>query len=185
MNIAYVGIGANEGDRVQNVQKAIDLLARSTHVTHIAPLYETSPVGVPDVQRAYINTVVRLRTAHDAFQTLETLRGIEHALGRVRRHRFGARVIDCDLLLFANTTIVSDVLTVPHPRMMQRAFVLIPLLDVMPDEERSWAPGFLSCTIPIDEVRRWIASDSECASKHSESCADTRNNNLPVNVDYR
>jgi 2-amino-4-hydroxy-6-hydroxymethyldihydropteridine diphosphokinase len=185
VNIAYVGIGANEGDRVRNVQKAIDLLAAATHVTHVAPLYETSPVGVPDVQRAYINTVVRLWTAHDAHQTLDALRAIEHALGRVRRHRFGSRVIDCDLLLFANTTIATDTLTVPHPRMMQRAFVLIPLLDVMPEEERTWQPGFLHCTIPIDEVRRWIASDWECASKHSESCADTRNNNFPMNVDYR
>lgn len=153
--VAYIGLGANEGERVRQIREAIERIRAQMEVTTVASLYETRPIGVEEPQPWYINTVLRVQTTMTAPELLQTLLNIEQTMGRVRRGRWGLRRIDCDVLLYDNRCMGDPFLTVPHPRMMERAFVLVPLMEIMPVEERGWRPGFESCTIPEHEVKRW------------------------------
>ena len=98
-----------------------------------SPVYETAPMGGPPGQGPYLNAVVELRTRLGARQLLEVCQGLEDAAGRVRAERFGPRTLDVDVLLVGDEEVDDDDLTVPHPRMWERAFVLVPLADLAPD----------------------------------------------------
>jgi 2-amino-4-hydroxy-6-hydroxymethyldihydropteridine diphosphokinase len=131
---AYIGFGANLGDRLGTCRKALAALAalpRST-LGRISSLYETEPVGLRD-QPPFINGVALLETEGDARWVLAQLLAIEADLGRMRGTRWGPRTIDLDLLLFDNEIIASAAIAVPHPRLHERRFVLQPLCEIAPD----------------------------------------------------
>ncbi|MBA4542422.1 MULTISPECIES: 2-amino-4-hydroxy-6-hydroxymethyldihydropteridine diphosphokinase [Thermoactinomyces] len=128
---AYLGLGANLGDRPGQLKKAIELLHQSEDilVTGVSSVYETAPVGFTR-QPDFYNLVVEVKTALSPFALLARVLDIEKKLHRVREIRWGPRTIDIDLLLYDEQIITADKLTIPHPRMTERAFVLIPLREV-------------------------------------------------------
>lgn len=128
---AYLSIGTNMGDRLKNLQNAVDSLRLlpQTSVSEVSPVYETDPIGFEE-QADFLNIAVELETMLTSEALLGALLGIEAALGRVRLFKNGPRIIDLDLLLFENETINNSVLTVPHPKMYEREFVLRPLCDL-------------------------------------------------------
>ncbi|KFI06046.1 2-amino-4-hydroxy-6-hydroxymethyldihydropteridine diphosphokinase [Massilia sp. BSC265] len=131
--IAYVGIGANLGDARANVLDALRRLALldGTMVIETSGLYRTAPVDSsgPD----YINAVACIDTSFDPHQLLAALQDIEQAHGRERPYRNAPRTLDLDLLLYGDQQIATDTLTVPHPRMHERGFVMAPLGEIAPD----------------------------------------------------
>jgi 2-amino-4-hydroxy-6-hydroxymethyldihydropteridine diphosphokinase len=130
---AYVGIGSNMGDSVARVRGAFEALAAlpRTQLVARSRLYRTRPFG-PVPQGDFINAVAGLLTQLDAHEVLEAIRGIEHGADRVRSERWGPRTLDLDLLVFGAEKIASADLTVPHPGIAQRGFVLAPLHDIAP-----------------------------------------------------
>lgn len=128
---AYVGVGSNMGDRLENLRAAVRDLARSpdVRVVRSSSVYETAPVGGPE-QGDFLNAVVEISTELEPHALLEALQRIESELGRVRAERFGPRTIDLDLLLYGDEEIDDPDLTVPHPRMRERAFVVVPLTEL-------------------------------------------------------
>ncbi|WP_229211532.1 MULTISPECIES: 2-amino-4-hydroxy-6-hydroxymethyldihydropteridine diphosphokinase [unclassified Duganella] len=130
--IAYIGIGANLGDARGNVADALERLQRLSGCTLMAAsgLYRTAPIDSSGDD--YINAVARIATTLDAEALLQALHGIEQAHGRERPYRNAPRTLDLDLLLYGDQQIASATLTVPHPRMTERAFVLVPLLELAP-----------------------------------------------------
>jgi 2-amino-4-hydroxy-6-hydroxymethyldihydropteridine diphosphokinase len=158
--IAYIGIGSNVGERHRTIEEALRMLRAQSHITvhAVAPLYETTPVGVAEPQPMYLNTVARIETTFLPESLLRTLLDIERTLGRVRTVRWAPREIDLDVLLYGAQHWATDTLTVPHPRMMERAFVLVPLLDIMPVPERQWIPALRTAQIAHEEVKRWRIS---------------------------
>ena len=131
---AFLGIGSNLGDRLGNLQGAVDLLgaSRGVHVRRSSRVWETHPVGGPS-QPEFLNVVVEVDTDLDPLDLLHVCNRVEAELGRVREVHWGPRTIDIDVLLIDGLTIDDPALTVPHPRMHQRAFVLLPLLDLEPN----------------------------------------------------
>ncbi len=128
---AYLGIGTNIGDRLQNLIDAVSALRLlpMTSVTDCSNVYETDPVGYEN-QQDFLNMVCEIQTALPAETLLGTALGIEAGLGRVRTIKNGPRIIDIDLLLYEGRTSNTESLILPHPRMLERDFVLKPLLDL-------------------------------------------------------
>jgi 2-amino-4-hydroxy-6-hydroxymethyldihydropteridine diphosphokinase len=129
MTRAYVGLGANLGDREATIRAAIAGLAG---VVAVSSLRETDPVGNTDQPR-FLNGVVALETDLSAPELLDVLLSVERGLGRERRQRWGPRTIDLDLLLYGDETVDEPGLTVPHPRLHERRFVLEPLAELDPE----------------------------------------------------
>jgi 2-amino-4-hydroxy-6-hydroxymethyldihydropteridine diphosphokinase len=130
---AFLGLGSNLGDRLANLQQAVDRLARTEgiRVVRASRVYETDPVGPP--QPDYLNAVVEVATVLRPRSLLEACLGVEAAMGRVRAERWGPRIVDLDVLTYGDEQIDDPGLTIPHPRMLDRAFVLVPLLELEPD----------------------------------------------------
>lgn len=129
---AAIGLGSNLGDRTGTLDSAIRSLARLGHVAAVSQYHETAPVGGPG-QGDYLNAVAILDTELTARRLLEEMLVIEQEHGRERRERWGPRTLDLDLVLFGSEEIDEPGLTVPHPRMHERLFVLVPLLEAWPD----------------------------------------------------
>lgn len=135
---AYIGLGSNLGDRLAAMHAAVAALAEHPHIDvdlqiGIASLFETRAVGGPAGQPDYLNTAVRMETSLAPRDLLEALMAIEARLGRVRHERWEQRVIDIDLLLFDELVVDDVTLSVPHPRMHERQFVLEPLAEIAGD----------------------------------------------------
>lgn len=130
--VAYVSLGSNIGEREQTLQDAIMRLHRLDEVEVIASssMYETEPVGYTE-QPAFINMALALATTLPPQQLLEAMLAVEKRLGRVRYFQNGPRTIDLDLLMYDDVRMESADLTLPHPRMFERSFVLIPLVELM------------------------------------------------------
>ena len=131
----FIGIGSNEGDRLERISKAIQALGALTGVTvvQIAMIRETEPVGGPP-QGPYLNTVVEAETEAEPLKLLRLFQDLERRLGRVpSAERWGPRPIDLDLLLYDDRVIDEPGLCIPHPRMHERSFVLEPLAELAPD----------------------------------------------------
>jgi 2-amino-4-hydroxy-6-hydroxymethyldihydropteridine diphosphokinase len=131
---AYIGLGSNEGARERALGKAIGRLKIHPEITvsAVSPVYETDPIGMAG--GPFLNAVVAVITTLTAEQLLRVLNDIEKSMGRVRyQGRKTSRVIDLDLLLFGETVSTNRRLTLPHPRMKERRFVLIPLTDLAPE----------------------------------------------------
>ena len=131
---AYIGLGSNLSDpraQVISAAKAISNISASKVIT-LSSLYLSKPMG-PQDQDDYINAVIALETSLSALELLDALQGIENSAGRVRKdNRWGARILDCDILLYGNESIENERLTVPHYGMKLREFVLLPLAEIAP-----------------------------------------------------
>jgi len=132
VTIAYIALGANLGDRLQTLRAAVRDLAEVESIEAISSVYETDPVGYAD-QPAYLNAVVAIDTALTAEGLLDTLLSVERAHGRVRTFPNAPRTLDLDIILFGDEVRQSERLTIPHPRMQERAFVLVPLNEIATD----------------------------------------------------
>jgi 2-amino-4-hydroxy-6-hydroxymethyldihydropteridine diphosphokinase len=130
--IAYIGIGSNVGDRVANCRKAIELLAEAGRVVIVSSLYRTEPVGYHE-QEDFINAVAALETDRTPADLLRVCQTIEDRLGRKRGLRWGPRTVDLDILLYGSQVVSQPGLSIPHPRMAVRKFVLTPLVEIAPD----------------------------------------------------
>jgi 2-amino-4-hydroxy-6-hydroxymethyldihydropteridine diphosphokinase len=132
MTTAYLALGSNVGERVENLREACRRLEKSgqVHIEARSAIYETQSVegGGPD---DFLNACVRVTTALPAMQLLHHIRKVEYSMGRPQPPRHGPRLIDIDILLFGDEVIDTPELQVPHPRMARRAFVLRPLSDVL------------------------------------------------------
>lgn len=150
MSAAYLSLGSNLGDREANIRKALDLLAVNSDIRLLkaSSLYETAPVGKTD-QEDFINAVALIETDREPASLLQTILGIERETGRVRNFRWGPRVIDIDILLYDGAMINAPELTIPHPEMMNRAFVLTPLAEIAPDLE---LPGGLRPSEALEQL---------------------------------
>ncbi len=133
-SIAMIGLGSNLGDRRATLDGAIAALAAvpGVRVRRVSSYRETEPVGGPAGQGSYLNAATELETSLDPFGLWNVLRAIEDRFGRVRTVRWGERTLDLDLLLFNDRTIDTPELTVPHPRLAERRFVLEPLAEIAP-----------------------------------------------------
>ncbi|HEX6844259.1 MAG TPA: 2-amino-4-hydroxy-6-hydroxymethyldihydropteridine diphosphokinase [Actinomycetota bacterium] len=134
MPVVTLGLGANLGDRLAALQRAVDLLAEEgVRTVASSRVWETAPVGGPKGQPRYLNAVVLAETTLSPEEVLAAAHRVEDALDRVRVVRWGPRTIDVDVLLYDDLVRDDPDLTIPHPRMTQRAFVIMPLLEVDPD----------------------------------------------------
>ena len=129
---AFLGLGSNLGDRLRYLRDAVDTL-RGVGLAAVSPVYETDPVGGPGGQDRYLNLVVELHTDRTPHDLLGVCRRLEAAAGRVRDERWGPRSLDVDVLWVDGVTLDDPDLTVPHPRLWQRRFVVAPLRDLAPD----------------------------------------------------
>jgi 2-amino-4-hydroxy-6-hydroxymethyldihydropteridine diphosphokinase len=131
---AFLGLGSNLGDRLTNLQLAVDLLGSEPRirVTRSSRVWETDPVGGPD-QPEFLNAVIEVTTDLEPHDLLSACNRVEVELGRTREVRWGPRTIDIDILLIDALAIDDPTLTVPHSRLHQRAFALMPLLELTPD----------------------------------------------------
>jgi 2-amino-4-hydroxy-6-hydroxymethyldihydropteridine diphosphokinase len=132
-NIAYISLGTNMGEREGNLSRALKLLKHDNKIDlmNISSIYETDPVGYID-QPAFLNLVAKIHTTYSPLELLTKLQQIEAELGRIRDVRWGPRTIDLDILLYNQENIQVESLIVPHPRMLERGFVLIPLYELNP-----------------------------------------------------
>ena len=132
---AFVGIGGNLGQARTTVLAAIDALAQlpQTQLIASSPLYGSAPLGENAEGPNYVNAVAQLQTSLSADALLRELHRIEGAFGRARSYKNAPRTLDLDILLYGDTVCHTDTLTLPHPRMHERAFVLYPLFDLKPD----------------------------------------------------
>lgn len=134
MNEAFISIGSNIGERNVYLAQAVQVLNQRTDTTveKVSSVYETAPVGYTD-QAAFLNMVISIQTTLSARDLLVVCQEIEHELGRERTIRWGPRTVDLDILLYNQDNIEMENLVIPHPRMAERAFVLIPLLEIAPN----------------------------------------------------
>lgn len=149
MNQSYLSLGSNIGDRFEMLRQAVSRLANHPAITVIciSSLYETEPVGFTD-QAPFLNMVVQLETELEALALLDVCQEIERELNRKRLVRWGPRTIDLDILLYNQETVKTERLIVPHPRMYERAFVVVPLLEANPAIE-------IPNTVEASGVRLW------------------------------
>ncbi len=132
MKNAYIGLGSNLGNRVGNLAKALALLGShpGIRLKRISPLYRSTPVGTAGPQPEYVNAVAKIQTSLAPHALLRCLNGIEQRLGRIRRGKNFPRVVDLDILTMGKTRVEEADLMIPHPRMLERRFVLEPLSDL-------------------------------------------------------
>lgn len=127
--IVYIALGSNLGDQLQNLVVARELMSRFVQITRVSSVYETPPWGVLEQPRFY-NQVIMGSTSLAPLSLLNQLKSIEKYMGRVKTRRYGPRIIDLDILLYGERKIDYKRLQVPHPRMLERGFVLVPLAEI-------------------------------------------------------
>lgn len=161
MHEAYVALGANLGDREVSLAEALRKMAAEPgiEVRRISSIYETAPVGFTD-QPAFLNMAACLGTDLKPLELLHRLLSIEQEMGRVREFRWGPRNIDLDLLVYGEISMDMPELTLPHPRMGERAFVLVPLRDIWPDQEAfPWDEALSAFSLEEEGIKRWAVRD--------------------------
>lgn len=134
MPVVYIALGTNLEPRADHLEKALELFRAMPDVEmkRISSIYESKPVGYLD-QPDFLNLVFEAETDLLPLELLDRCQSIENELGRVRNIRFGPRTLDADIVLFGDERIAVERLIVPHPRMQERAFVLLPLQELIPD----------------------------------------------------
>lgn len=139
----FIALGTNLGDRQQNLAEAVQRLGEFIQVEQESPIYETPPWGIAD-QPAFLNQVICGSTNLLPHALLDFTQGVQEDMGRkAEGQRYGPRLIDIDTLFYDKLTLASYRLTLPHPRLIERAFVLVPLADIAPD----WVHPGLGCTV--------------------------------------
>jgi 2-amino-4-hydroxy-6-hydroxymethyldihydropteridine diphosphokinase len=129
----FLALGTNLGEREANLAQARKEISSVSSIQKESSIYETPPWGVID-QPAFLNQVLAAETSLSPVELLAAVKEIEAKMGRVPSVRYGPRLIDIDILLYGNTVLNTPTLTLPHPRMAERAFVLVPLLEIVPDQ---------------------------------------------------
>ena len=128
----YLGLGSNMGNRQENLGKALDFLAQRLRVARVSSMYDTEPVGNTDQPR-FLNLACRVNTVLEPAALLALAKGIESKMGRAFGKANGPRPIDIDILIYGDRIMDTPDLVIPHPRMTERAFVLVPLAEIAPD----------------------------------------------------
>ncbi len=128
----YLALGTNLGDRCDNLRQALELISEKVRILKVSSIYETPPWGYTE-QPVFYNQVLHGKTALTPLDLLTFVKEIESDMGRVKNFQNGPRLIDIDILLFGEQIITTERLVIPHPRMTERAFVLIPLSEIEPD----------------------------------------------------
>ena len=128
----YLGLGSNLGDRMCNLTSAVKRLSEKLTIKKISSVYETEPMGYTE-QPMFLNAVIKGVTALDLLELLSFVKGIESDLGRQTSFRNAPRIIDIDILFYGDRIIQTEELTIPHPRIAERAFVLVPLAEIAPN----------------------------------------------------
>jgi 2-amino-4-hydroxy-6-hydroxymethyldihydropteridine diphosphokinase len=133
-SVALIGIGSNVGDKIKNCGQAITEIShcKQNRLVAQSPLYRTEPIGYTQ-QDWFVNGVIEIETSFTVYQLLNRLKDIELSMGRERVHKWGPRIIDLDILFFNDEVIECEGLTIPHPELQNRAFVLIPLREIAGD----------------------------------------------------
>ncbi|MGE7782018.1 2-amino-4-hydroxy-6-hydroxymethyldihydropteridine diphosphokinase [Peribacillus sp. NPDC097264] len=133
-NISYLSIGSNMGESFDTFQRAFQLLSEDPHIKLVScsSLYETDPVGYTD-QDCFLNAVIKVETDLTPEDLLRACMQVERKLGRKRNVRWGPRTLDLDILLYNHENVETEILSIPHPRMHERAFVIIPLMELESD----------------------------------------------------
>ena len=129
---AYLGLGSNMGDRQSNIDKALDFLSQRLRIGKVSSIYDTEPVGNVEQPR-FLNLVCEVYTILAPIALLTVGKAIESKLGRVQGRSNAPRPIDIDILFYGDQVIETPVLVIPHPRLMERAFVLVPLAQIAPE----------------------------------------------------
>lgn len=127
-----IGLGANLGDRAASLRAACEALSHYIQIEAKSPIYETAPVYASD-QPTFLNAALKGQTSLDPTKLLYTIKDLERELGRMPTFRFGPRLIDIDILFFDDLEVATSELTIPHPQLCERIFVLQPLADIAPD----------------------------------------------------
>ena len=155
MTRVFLGLGANLGDRLAALQQAVDLLAeRGVRAIASSRVWATAPVGGPEDQPEFLNAVIEIDPdGREPADVLAAALDVEATLGRVRRERWGPRTIDIDVLLWGERASDAPDLTIPHPRMAERAFVVLPLLDLDPDPRLPDGRRLIELPAPQGEAR--------------------------------
>ncbi|HET7657945.1 MAG TPA: 2-amino-4-hydroxy-6-hydroxymethyldihydropteridine diphosphokinase [Bacillales bacterium] len=162
----YIALGANVGDRLDSLHQALLMLDENPeiHVNRLSSIYETDPVGYTD-QPNFLNMVAEVSTTLSPLDFFHITSTVETQLGRERTVRWGPRVIDLDILLYDNLRMETDLLQIPHPRMVERAFVLIPLAEINPElripDQQSTIADYISQISDKEGVRLWRQNNGE------------------------
>ncbi|MDH3454089.1 MAG: 2-amino-4-hydroxy-6-hydroxymethyldihydropteridine diphosphokinase [Desulfuromonadales bacterium] len=135
MNTAYLGLGSNLGNRLAFLRGGRDTLVNQPGIELIqtSGVYETEAVGGPSDNPPFLNAVMQIQTSLEPDQLLETCLAVETEFGRSRSAKWAPRTLDIDILFYADQIICAEQLTIPHPRLQERAFVLAPLVEIAPD----------------------------------------------------
>jgi 2-amino-4-hydroxy-6-hydroxymethyldihydropteridine diphosphokinase len=175
MATVYLGLGSNLGNREANLRGALSALCRMGRVVAVSALYETEPVSGP-AQPSFYNAACRLEIGLEPWPLLRFLRGVEHELGRrPGGERWGPRPIDLDMLLYDDRVVNEEELVIPHPRLAERPFVLVPLAEIAADvclPESGLTVGELLAAVGTKGVRRvaevgWDGLEGTAAEKLS------------------
>ena len=129
---AYLGLGSNLGERQENLDKALDYLSQRLRVAEVSAVYDTEPMGNPEQPR-FLNMVCKVNTMLKPKDLLVLAKGIERKMGRIPSRPNSPRPIDIDILFYGGEVINTPDLVIPHPKLTQRAFVLVPLAEIAPD----------------------------------------------------
>jgi len=159
---ALIGLGSNVGDRLQFLQRAVKHLGETigVQVRDVSSVYESEPVG-PAAQAWFLNAVVVVDTSLSPVTLLQQTQAIERALGRETTYHWGPRTIDLDILLYGDTQVNTATLTIPHAELCQRAFVMIPLLELVPGlvlPDGTEVSACLSRLMPPQQVRPFASA---------------------------
>jgi 2-amino-4-hydroxy-6-hydroxymethyldihydropteridine diphosphokinase len=175
MVTAYLGLGSNLGDRRQNLSQALQLISQQAKIKQVSSIYETEPVGFKE-QPFFLNAVCRVSTTLSPEQLLDLAKKIESNLGRIPSFPDAPRLIDIDILFYDGRVIKSQGLTIPHPRLTQRAFVLIPLAEIAPEmihpENRKTAKEMLDDLEDTEDVRKWAEAEEIMDLKRRHNVSD-------------
>jgi len=161
----YLGLGSNLGNRQKNLNMALELLSQRMQIKQVSSIYETDPIGNTNQPR-YLNLVCQVNTILEPHELLTLGKGIELKLGRTPGYEVNSpRPIDIDILLYGDTVMNTEKLTIPHPGLTERAFVLVPLTEIAPDivhpVKKKTAKQLLKAITEKQGVFKWTAKEEE------------------------